>query len=91
MRTFRPLIVFAAASVAVMLTVTLPAQAQEGWRRRGTELAERDWRRQEWQEQQWRQAQWRQREEAREWASRNQQRWYQPPQPCYGFGCNFLR
>jgi hypothetical protein len=91
MRTFRLFAIFAAAAVAMTPTAGSPALAQQAWGRGGNEQAERQWRREDWQEQQWRQHQWREREAAREWAWRNQQRWYQPLPYCNGFGCNFLR
>jgi hypothetical protein len=75
MRTLQklPFVVFAATSVAVILTASLPAQAQQqwhqhsfedDWRRRSDEGAQRRWREHEWREQQWR--------ASREWAWRNQ-------------------
>jgi hypothetical protein len=92
MQRFRLLAVFAAAAVVMTLAAGSPARAQQGWGRGGNEeRAERQWRREDWQEQQWRQHQWREREAAREWAWRNQQRWYQPLPYCNGSGCNFLR
>jgi hypothetical protein len=92
MRTLqKPLfVVFAGASVAVMLAGSLPAQAQQwhrhgfedDWRRRSDEGAERRWREHEWREQQWR--------ASREWAWRNQPQlgvpyWSYQYQP-YGYG-----